>query len=36
MEAILWPMQASASHNIEAFALDGMVCGRFLKRKKQE
>jgi hypothetical protein len=33
MEAILWPMQASASHNIEAFVLGGMVRGQFLKRE---
>jgi len=28
MEAILWPMQASASSNIEAPVLGDMACGQ--------
>ena len=33
MEAILWPMQASASSNTEALVLDDMVNGWFLKQE---
>jgi len=33
MEAILWPMQASASSSIEVPALDDMVYGWFLKQE---